>query len=204
MALPAWQATIVNEFGDIIPSPVITVIIEATGLPASLFSNRGGTTPLGSGGVFTAGVGGFAQFFAAPAEYRVTASDAGSGFSQTWDFVVLSGTAATTDIQTSPADTTTGRGVTTDALGANGGPVFDGSTYQPESSLGLGVVRLMANTSGGNVSDGLGLSGVNLKITLINSSGDFFESGIAVPGTWKNITGTVVNDDYRGYFVRIA
>lgn len=93
MALPAWQATIVtgkvSDGGDIIPSPVITVIVEETGQPAVLFSNRAGTTPLGNNGVFTGGVDGFAQFFVAPGEYRVTASDAGSGFSQTWRYIVL-------------------------------------------------------------------------------------------------------------------
>lgn len=72
MALPAWQATIVNSSGDIIPSPVITVLIEATGLPATLFSDRAGTVPLGTSGVFTATVDGFAQFYAAPDEYRLS------------------------------------------------------------------------------------------------------------------------------------
>lgn len=124
MALPAWQATIVTEDGDIIPSPVITVLVESTGLPAVLFSNRAGTTPLGTAGVFTAGTDGFAQFFAAPDLYRVKASDAGSGFERTWDFVVLSGTMATVDAQTSPSDATAGRGVTTGALGDNGGPII--------------------------------------------------------------------------------
>jgi hypothetical protein len=108
MSLPVFQATIVNDSGDVIPSPVITVLIESTGLPATLFSDRNGTVPLGTGGVFSGEPDGFAQFYADPTEYRVTASDAGSGFSQTWRFVVLIGTAALADTQTSPTDTTAG------------------------------------------------------------------------------------------------
>ena len=136
MALPAWQATIVNEFGDIIPSPVITVIVEATGLPATLFSNRGGTTPLGSGGVFTAGVDGFAQFFAAPAEYRVTASDAGSGFSQTWDFVNLY------IPQSNTTDTKTGAGLTVGSFGLG---TAAATTSTPDAGTVSGLLSAVAS-----------------------------------------------------------
>ncbi|MCK4957756.1 MAG: hypothetical protein KAT00_00110 [Planctomycetes bacterium] len=94
MALPAFQSTIQNSAGDIIPSAVITVLVEATGTPAVLFSDRAGTISLGTLGVFNATVDGFAQFYAAPGEYRVTASDSGTGFTQTWRYVPLSGTAA--------------------------------------------------------------------------------------------------------------
>jgi hypothetical protein len=141
MALPVWQATIVNEFGDIIPSATITVIVESTGLAATLYSDRNGTIPLGTGGVFSANTSGFAQFFADPDNYRVTAEQASSGFSQTWDFVVLSGsaalkdtgaaagqvplnsdlgTASTKNAQTSPTDTTADRTLMTDSLDADG------------------------------------------------------------------------------------
>jgi len=130
MSLPVFQATIVNQAGDIIPSPVITVIDEVTGLPASLFSDRNGTVPLGTNGVFTGGTDGFAQFFTASGNYRVKAELASAGFEQTWDFVALVGdsafyevgtgasqvplnsdlptfgTAAEADVQTSPTDTT--------------------------------------------------------------------------------------------------
>ena len=91
MALPVWQATIVNNAGDVIPSAVVTVLIESTGLPATLFSNRAGTTSLGNSGDFNSGIDGFAQFYAVPGEYRITATDSGSGFSQTWRYVILSG-----------------------------------------------------------------------------------------------------------------
>ena len=189
MALPAWQATIVNEFGDIIPSPVITVIVEATGLPASLFSNRGGTTPLGSGGVFTAGVDGFAQFFAAPAEYRVTASDAGSGFSQTWDFVVLSGTAATTDTQTSTTDETAGRGLLVGAFGLGGVAVeapsndlhqiVTGGTYKDDTASNAPAGSQSGSTCFASVFDN------NDKTLLYFDRGGVIYSENEIAGVWQ-------------------
>ena len=87
--LPAFQATIQNDTGDIIPSAVMTILLESTGLPAVIFSDRAGTIPLGTLGVFSAAVNGFAQFYAAPGEYRVTAEDSGSGFTQTWRYVAM-------------------------------------------------------------------------------------------------------------------
>lgn len=89
MALPIFQATIVNSSGDIIQSPVITVVDEKTGSAADLYQDRNGTTPLGSGGVFSGTTQGFAQFYAAAGVYRVTAEQASSGFSQTWRYVSL-------------------------------------------------------------------------------------------------------------------
>jgi len=85
MALPVFQRTIVNDNGDVIASPVITVVVESTGAAADLFSDRNGTTPLGTDGVFDGTTKGFVQFYAEPGEYRVIAEDAGTGFSQTWD-----------------------------------------------------------------------------------------------------------------------
>ena len=94
MSLPVFQATIVNDSGDIIPSAVITVLDEITGLGLTVYSNRAGTVPLGTNGVFTAGVDGFAQFFAPAGNYRVKAEQAASGFEKTWDFVPLVGGSA--------------------------------------------------------------------------------------------------------------
>ena len=101
MSLPAFQATVVNELGELLPAATITVLVEATGSPGVLFSDRNGTVPLGTLGVFSVDAEAFAQFFASPGNYRITANDSGSGFSRTWDYVVLSGTAATKDINAS-------------------------------------------------------------------------------------------------------
>tara|TARA_R110000851_G_scaffold15716_1_gene51835 strand:+ start:299 stop:985 length:687 start_codon:yes stop_codon:yes gene_type:complete len=97
MSLPVFQATVVNGTGDLLPAATVTVLVEATGQPAVLYSDRNGTVPLGTLGVFSLNAGAFAQFFAAPDNYRVTANDSGSGFSRTWDYVPLVGTAAFVD-----------------------------------------------------------------------------------------------------------
>lgn len=209
MALPAWQATIVTggetDGGDIIPSPVITVIVESTGLPAVLFSNRAGTTPLGTSGVFTGGVDGFVQFFAAPDLYRVKASDAGSGFERTWDFVVLSGTMATVEKQTSPTDATAGRGLTTDSTHTAAGVIYTGVNYQPEISLGRGVPRLMRNKSGGTHTDGqTGIAGSDLLMLFINSTLGINQNNTGFSGTWTCVQGHSLGDDDGGYYVRVS
>ena len=282
MSLPVFQSTIVTSAGDIIPSPVITVLVESTGLAASLFSDRNGSTALGTGGVFSGTVDGFAQFYASPDEYRVTASDAGSGFSQTWRYVVLSGTAATSNIQTSSTDTTagalmgvrafgvgsqdlssynpvgvadlndaltpgdwkvasattsntpTGHGIltvkrgssahvwhtwltmsgssqvmynrTSDSAGATWTPwqpVFTGASYQPDSIDGIGVVRLLKNVSGSNITSGQSVAGGGLLQVFINSAGVVNSSGTPT-GTYKNVFGQTLANNSGSYFVRIA
>lgn len=151
MSLPVFQATVVNDSGDIIPSPVITVVIESSGLPATLFSDRNGTVPLGTGGVFNGGVDGFSQFYAEPNEYRVTAEDSGSGFSITWRYVVLSGTAATSNIQASPTDATVGAVLTNETTEIGGKTNYTSANYQPEDRGGVGVVLELRNNSGSQV-----------------------------------------------------
>lgn len=86
MALSAWQATIVNESGDVIPSASIEVINEATGLTATIYANAGGGS---LGNPFSAGSNGFARFYADAGSYTITARDAGSGFSEEWNNVRL-------------------------------------------------------------------------------------------------------------------
>lgn len=89
MSLPVWQATIVNEFGEIIPSPTMTIIDEATGLGLTVYSDVNGATPLGTDGVFTGGTDGFAQFFAPTGRYSIKAENLGAGFERTFRFVAL-------------------------------------------------------------------------------------------------------------------
>jgi len=123
MSLPVFQATIVNSSGDIIPSAVVTVLDEITGLGLTIYSDRAGTVPLGTNGVFTAGTDGFAQFFAPTGNYRVKAEQAASGFEKTWNFVPLVGTGAFRDVQTSPTDTTAGRLMAVGAFGIGGNAI---------------------------------------------------------------------------------
>ena len=115
MSVPVFQATIVNGVGDLLPAATITVLVEATGQPAVLYSDRNGTVPLGTLGVFSVDAEAFAQFFAASGNYRVTANDSGSGFSRTWDYVVLTSETATAEF-----GLLSGNALAADDINANG------------------------------------------------------------------------------------
>lgn len=86
MAYPIWQATITDDNGNVLPGAEITVVNETTGLNAPLFSTRNGTLKTNP---FFATVDGFAQFYAAPGLYRITATDGGTGTTQTFRYVRL-------------------------------------------------------------------------------------------------------------------
>lgn len=88
MALPIFQRTVTNSVGDIIVGAEIGVFDESTGLAATIFSNRDGTTPLTN--PFFTGSDGLAQFYAQQGEYRITASSAAG--SVTWRYEPLIGT----------------------------------------------------------------------------------------------------------------
>lgn len=86
MAYPIWQATITDDNGNVLPGAEITVVNETTGLNAPLYSTRNGTSKTNP---FFATVDGFAQFYAAPGLYRITATDGGTGTTQTFRYVRL-------------------------------------------------------------------------------------------------------------------
>lgn len=86
MAYPIWQATITDDNGNVLPGAEITVVNETTGLNATLYSTRNGTA---KSNPFFATVDGFAQFYAAPGLYRITATDGGTGTAQTFRYVRL-------------------------------------------------------------------------------------------------------------------
>ena len=88
MALPNWQRTVVTQAGDVVPNAEVQVVVEATGLNASIFSDRDGNTAKSN--PFFTGSNGLAEFYAAPGEYRVTAT--GPSGTITWRYEVLLGT----------------------------------------------------------------------------------------------------------------
>lgn len=204
MSLPVFQATVVNDSGDIIPSPVITVVIESSGLPATLFSDRNGTVPLGTGGVFNGGVDGFSQFYAEPNEYRVTAEDSGSGFSITWRYIVLSGTAALSNIQTSPTDATVGAVLTNETTEIGGETNYTNANYQPQSFDGLGSPKILINKLGVTIINGASVAGSSLKTITFNADGSTWTEQVVLSGTWENVSGQSLGDQTAGYFVRTA
>ena len=93
MAFASWQATIVDESGDVVPSATITVLREIAGQPpAQCYSDRNGSTPIGS--TFSADSEGYVRFYVAGGFYRITATS--GAFSRVWRDVAI-GTAAGTD-----------------------------------------------------------------------------------------------------------
>lgn len=90
MALPNWQRTITTTTGDVVPGAEVEVVNETTGLTADIYTSRAGTSAKSN--PFFADSTGFAEFYADPGEYRITAT--GAAGSQTWRYEVLTGTAA--------------------------------------------------------------------------------------------------------------
>lgn len=91
MALARWQATIVDESGEIQPSAQITVTEEGGGL-AQLYSDRDGLSALGN--PINADANGFVSFHVDGGAYRIDATI--GAFSRTWRYVGI-GTAAEHD-----------------------------------------------------------------------------------------------------------
>lgn len=83
-------------------------------------------------------------------------------------------------------------------------PVYTGANYQPETTQGLGVVRIMRNLSGGSVAENASVSGASLQ--FVKWSGGFaaVPTGITGVGTWKNVSSVSVDSTEYGMFVRIA
>ena len=158
MTLSAWQATVQDANGNIVPNAEVTVLVESTGLPATIYSTRGGAA---LSNPFTADINGFAQFYANKGEYRITAV---SGvFSNIFRYVRI-GDAGGYDVQSSPSDATAGRLLTNETTsiggfvnytGANLNPnVFGGGTvgvvadgYANSSSIAVFTANIISNTA---------------------------------------------------------
>jgi len=85
---PIWQSTIQDGAGNIVPSAQITVIDEATGLLATIYSGRTGGSLANP---FNANSSGFVQFFAPSGLYRINAKNTITLEEQTWRYVKLIG-----------------------------------------------------------------------------------------------------------------
>ena len=99
----------------------------------------------------------------------------------------------------------TGNVPTADDLSMVGQTVnYTGVNYQPNIDDGIGVVILMQNNSGGNVSVGVNYSGSLLKYYSVNSSGALAPSGFAVPAgrQYKLVSPFGLSNLGGGYFSR--
>ena len=81
----AWQRSIVDGVGDVIPSARVEVRRAEDNILASLFEDLAGATPLSN--PFLADSEGFARFYAPAGAYTITASS--SGLNRTWENVLL-------------------------------------------------------------------------------------------------------------------
>jgi hypothetical protein len=229
MSLPVWQATIVNEFGEIIPSPTMTIINEATGLGLTVYSDVNGTTALGTNGVFTGGTDGFAQFFAPAGRYSIKAENLGLGFERTFRFVAMVGdsafygalgTASLVDTGTAAGEVPlnsnlgtaslvstgllTGNVPTADQLSMVGETVnYTGANFQPTTPYGLNTRVYLFNNSGSNITNGSLVSAGVLEIGEFNSGGAFVNK-FASPasGNYINVNGSTLSAGEGGLFAK--
>lgn len=74
MTLYRWQATITDEFGNVMPGAQVTVRSEASGLLPSLFADKAGTEPLGNPFTIDTEGNGAAAFYVAAGFYEITAT----------------------------------------------------------------------------------------------------------------------------------
>lgn len=93
MSLAVWQATIVDEDGNVLPFASVEVRLESSGTLVAIKSDRAGATGQANPG--TADANGYFRFFAAGGAYRITASLGGA--SREWRYVAI-GTASETDV----------------------------------------------------------------------------------------------------------
>lgn len=205
MVLARWQATIVDDDGNVQDGATVTVRREVAGSPlASLFSDRAGVTPTGN--PVTADVDGFASFHAPGGAYQITAAKA--GFTRTWRYVAI-GLAAESDFLTTGATWTFSTTITDADPGAgalrfnNASPASVGQiffdnlsrsgadltawldsldNYALSADRGVLVIQtadqlgLMIARVTGSVIDGTGYRKVS--VTPISTSGSFLDGAV--------------------------
>lgn len=99
----------------------------------------------------------------------------------------------------------TGQVPTADQLSMVGETVnYTGANFNPNSSSGIGSVRLLRNLSGyTNVDGQTGLLGSNYQFAYANTNGMMSSSKNPV-GTWKCVSGLSIQNLQFGYYVRTA
>src|SRR5215204_181693 len=75
-----------DSAGSVIASPTITLFLEGTTTPTSIFSNGGLTTPLSN--PFTGNSDGTYSFFVAPGSYKLRVEKTGYGTFETDQIVI--------------------------------------------------------------------------------------------------------------------
>jgi hypothetical protein len=227
-----FKANVVDDLGNVQPASTVTVRdVNGALIPAGeLFSDAALTIPFAAN-PFTTDAQGSMNFFIEPQTVNITAQK--GAFVKTWDDYVLNEQIDTSDFATAaqgtladsatqPGDLGTAALVDTGTASGNvplnsdlgnaslddktssGAVLWDDGNYQPEVSLGLGVVRIMKNNSGTFIGSGGTVAGSDLEALFVNTAGALIVSGVVSPtGTWKNVGGGTIGDQFGWYFVRI-
>lgn len=106
--------------------------------------------------------------------------------------------------QQSPSDSVAERLLNNETTHIGGQVNYTGANYQPDTSLGLGVVQLMKNVSGATISDNSIVPGTSLRSYYVNSSGALIQNTPIPPGSWKAVGGTGFNANEGILCVRVA
>ena len=186
MALPIWQRTITTESGDVIPGAEVEVVNEATGLAADIFSTRAGTTPRTN--PFFTGADGFAQFYVAPGEYRITAT--GPTGSIVWRHNVLTGDAALRTTGTGAAQVPTNSDLGTMSTQDANAVAITGGTASLSSLTGTAVAQgLFDNTVGRLLKVGdYGVTNDAVTALALTSFADNFPRGSVIFANTSNVS----------------
>lgn len=173
MALPVFQRTIVTEAGDVIAGAEVEVVLESTGLAADIFSDRAGNTPRTN--PFFTGADGFAKFFAAPDEYRITAT--GPTGSIVFRFVVLTNDAALMNNNTGGNTLNTLAAQNANSVNISGGAIAStnvtGGTVNPTTLQQGGSQAYVRSNIVGTVSQSSGVPTGAIIQSGSNANGGF-------------------------------
>lgn len=114
------------------------------------------------------------------------------------------GTASTKNVQSSPTDATAGAVLNNETTHVGGNINYTGANFQPDTSLGIGVIRVLKNVSGATLSDGSTASGTDLRKTWHTASSVFQSTGGSISGIWRVVSGVDIPNNYSAEFVKVS
>lgn len=174
MDLPRAQLTVTDRQGNIVDGATVSVTSEATGSPATVYSDRGGLSSLGSS--YVAADGSNAGFFAPNGEYRIDVEKDGDALTEPKRYVRVGGGADGTI-------TFNGTTVPSDALGRDG-DYYLRTTTSDLYFKAAGTWSILVNLHGadGNFSGTVVVKTANYEFVAADS-GKIFEFDSASPLT---------------------
>lgn len=190
MANSVWQGTIQNSTGDIVPGAEISVYDEGTGSLAVIYLDIGGTALTNP---FFSDSSGFAQFYADAGQYRITATETGSGLSQTWRHVRL-GSGGSTDTGTASDEVPLNSDLTDVLRDSDIGQTVAGLTSPGATNWDSGNTNIISVSASGQSMAAGGAETTSDAVFKIPVLLDSVPSSITTTGTFsiKSINGNAV------------